>query len=114
MDSKFFYIYLMLVIVATFSFTIIRCVFKRNELDIFFYPNEANNIIANKVYLVAHIFVCFTFGCCVLFVSNTKPNMPVGAAGVGDAKVPGLPPLGKAKKAPTAVIRPAAAKARAR
>lgn len=62
MDSKFFYIYLMLVIVATFSFTIIRCVFKRHELDIFFYPNEANNIIANKVYLVAHIFVNFLLG----------------------------------------------------
>lgn len=52
----------MLVIVATFSFTIIRCIFKRHELDIFFYPNEANNIIANKVYLVAHIFVNFLLG----------------------------------------------------
>jgi hypothetical protein len=52
----------MLVIVATFSFTIIRCVFKRHELDIFFYPNEANNIIANKVYLAAHIFVNFLLG----------------------------------------------------
>jgi hypothetical protein len=62
MDTKFFYIYLMLVIVATFSFTIIRCVFKRHELDIFFYPNEANNIIANKVYLVSHILVNFLLG----------------------------------------------------
>jgi hypothetical protein len=62
MDTKFFYIYLMLVIVATFSFTIIRCVFKRHELDIFFYPNEANNIIANKVYLATHILVNFLLG----------------------------------------------------
>jgi hypothetical protein len=62
MDTKFFYIYLMLVIVATFSFTIIRCIFKRHELDIFFYPNEANNIIANKVYLATHILVNFLLG----------------------------------------------------
>ena len=60
----------MLVIIATFTFTIVRCVFKKHELDIFFYPNEANNIMQNKVYLAAHIFVNFIlgflFGCDVI------------------------------------------------
>jgi len=62
MDSKFFYIYLMLVIIATFTFTIVRCVFKEHSLDMFFYPNEANNIMENKVYLAVHIFVNFLLG----------------------------------------------------
>ena len=62
MDSKFFYIYLMLVIIATLTFTVVRCVFKEHSLDMFFYPNEANNIMQNKVYLAVHIFVNFLLG----------------------------------------------------
>ena len=62
MDSKFFYIYLSLVVIATVTYTIIRCVFKEHSLDIFFYPNEANNIMQNKVYLAFHIFVNFLLG----------------------------------------------------
>ena len=59
MDTKYFYIYLIFVIVSTITFSIVRCVFKQHSLDIFFYPNEANNIIANKVYLSTHILVNF-------------------------------------------------------
>lgn len=62
MDTKYFYIYLIFVIVSTITFSIVRCVFKQHSLDIFFYPNEANNIIANKVYLSTHILVNFLLG----------------------------------------------------
>jgi hypothetical protein len=46
----------------TLSFTIIRCVFNIHAIDIFFYPNNANNIMENKVYLLLHILVNFILG----------------------------------------------------
>jgi hypothetical protein len=44
------------------TFTILRCVFNIHTLDIFFYPNDANNIIENKIYLFTHILVNFLLG----------------------------------------------------
>ena len=65
----------MFVIVATLTFSIIRCVFKQHSLDIFFYPNEANNIIKNKVYLFSHILVNFLLG--FLFGFDVLPGMVI-------------------------------------
>lgn len=62
MNSIYFYIYLITIFTVTISFTILRCVFNMHDLDIFFYPNHANNIIENKVYLVSHIIVNFLLG----------------------------------------------------
>lgn len=62
MDTVYFYIYLLLIFTITISFTIIRCVFNIHTIDIFFYPNNANNIIENKVYLISHILVNFLLG----------------------------------------------------
>lgn len=62
MDTAYFYIYLLLIFTITISFTIIRCVFNIHTIDIFFYPNNANNIIENKVYLISHILVNFLLG----------------------------------------------------
>ena len=62
MNTIFFYIYLLLVLITTVSYTILRCVFKEHSLDMFFYPNNANNIIENKVYLSSHIIVSFILG----------------------------------------------------
>jgi hypothetical protein len=62
MDTAYFYIYLLLIFTITISFTIIRCVFNIHTIDIFFYPNEANNILENKVYLISHILVNFLLG----------------------------------------------------
>jgi len=62
MDTAYFYIYLLLIFTITISFTIIRCVFNIHTIDIFFYPNEANNILENKVYLITHILVNFLLG----------------------------------------------------
>jgi hypothetical protein len=62
MDSMFFYIYLLFIFTITFTFTILRCIFNIHTLDIFFYPNNANNILENKVYLISHIFVNFLLG----------------------------------------------------
>jgi hypothetical protein len=58
----FFYIYLLIIFTMTLSFTILRCIFNNHTLDIFFYPNNANNILENKVYLISHIFVNFLLG----------------------------------------------------
>jgi len=33
-----------------------------HTIDIFFYPNEANNILENKIYLISHILVNFLLG----------------------------------------------------
>lgn len=62
MDTTYFYIYLLLIFTITISFTIIRCVFNMHTIDIFFYPNEANNILENKIYLISHILVNFLLG----------------------------------------------------
>jgi len=62
MNSIYFYIYLTVIFTVTISFTILRCVFNIHDIDIFFYPNHANNIIENKVYLVLHIIVNFLLG----------------------------------------------------
>ena len=62
MDTTYFYIYLLLIFTITISFTIIRCIFNIHTLDIFFYPNDANNILENKVYLITHILVNFLLG----------------------------------------------------
>ena len=62
MDTLYFYIYLLIIFTSTITFTILRCIFNIHALDIFFYPNNANNIIENKVYLVTHILVNFLLG----------------------------------------------------
>ena len=62
MDTAYFYIYLLIIFTITISFTILRCVFNIHTIDIFFYPNNANNIIENKVYLISHILVNFLLG----------------------------------------------------
>ena len=73
MNTIFFYIYLLLVLITTVSYTILRCVFKEHSLDMFFYPNNANNIIENKVYLSSHIIVSFILG--LLFGFNVVGGM---------------------------------------
>ena len=62
MDTAYFYIYLLIIFTITISFTILRCVFNIHTIDIFFYPNNANNIIENKIYLISHILVNFLLG----------------------------------------------------
>jgi len=62
MDTTYFYMYLLVIFTMTLSFTIIRCVFNIHAIDMFFYPNNANNIIENKVYLISHILVNFLLG----------------------------------------------------
>jgi len=73
MDSTLFYIYLLFVLVSTISYTILRCVFKEHSLDMFFYPNNSNNILENKVYLASHIIVSFLLG--LLFGFNVIGGM---------------------------------------
>lgn len=62
MNTKYFYIYLVTIITITVCFTISRCIFELHTLDIFFYPNSDNNIMANYVYLISHIIVNFALG----------------------------------------------------
>jgi hypothetical protein len=62
MDAKFFYIYLLVIFTITLAFTMIRCVFNVHDIDLFFYPNNTNNILENKVYLATHIIVNFLLG----------------------------------------------------
>ena len=62
MDTYYFYLYLLFIITTTIIFTIIRCIFNIHDLDIFFYPNNKNNIIENKIYLFTHILVNFLLG----------------------------------------------------
>lgn len=62
MDSTFFYMYLLLIFTVTLTFTIVRCIFNNHILDLFFYPNNKNNILENKIYLISHIFVNFLLG----------------------------------------------------
>lgn len=62
MNATYFYIYLLGIFTVTISFTILRCVFNIHNIDLFFYPNHANNIMENKVYLISHIIVNFLLG----------------------------------------------------
>ena len=62
MDSMFFYIYLLLIFTVTLAFTLVRCIFNIHTIDMFFYPNNKNNIIENKIYLISHIVVNFLLG----------------------------------------------------
>ena len=62
MNTIYFYIYLVTIITITVGFTIARCIFELHTLDIFFYPNSDNNIMANYVYLISHIIVNFALG----------------------------------------------------
>lgn len=73
MNTIYFYIYLWFILISTISYTILRCVFKEHSLDIFFYPNNANNILENKVYLASHIIVSFLLG--FLFGFNVLGGM---------------------------------------
>lgn len=62
MDTIYFYIYLIALIVTTTLFILSRCVFDYHDLDIFFYPNHNNNIFENYIYLISHIIVNFLLG----------------------------------------------------
>ena len=62
MDTIYFYIYLIALIVTTTLFILSRCVFDYHDLDIFFYPNHNNNIFENYIYLISHIIVNFLIG----------------------------------------------------
>jgi hypothetical protein len=62
MDSLYFYIYLLIIFTVTLAFTILRCVFSIHDIDLFFYPNNTNNILENRVYLITHIVVNFLLG----------------------------------------------------
>lgn len=62
MNVGYFYLYLIAVISSTVAFNILRCVFDIKTFDMFFYPNNNNNIMENYVYLSSHILVNFALG----------------------------------------------------
>jgi hypothetical protein len=62
MNTIYFYIYLIALIVTTTIFILSRCVFDYHDMDIFFYPNHNNNIFENYIYLISHIIVNFLLG----------------------------------------------------
>jgi hypothetical protein len=62
MNTIYFYIYLIALIIATTIFILSRCVFDYHDMDIFFYPNHNNNIFENYIYLISHIIVNFLLG----------------------------------------------------
>jgi hypothetical protein len=62
MNTVYFYLYLIVVISSTVALNILRCVFNIKIFDIFFYPNNNNNIVENSVYLSSHILVNFALG----------------------------------------------------
>jgi hypothetical protein len=62
MDATYFYIYLLTIFTVTLIYTLLRCVFNMHYIDMFFYPNNANNILENKIYLISHILVNFLLG----------------------------------------------------
>lgn len=62
MDATYFYIYLLTIFTVTLIYTILRCVFNMHYIDMFFYPNNANNILENQIYLISHILVNFLLG----------------------------------------------------
>lgn len=62
MNTIYFYIYLIGLIIITTIFILSRCVFEYHDLDMFFYPNHNNNIFENYIYLISHIVVNFLLG----------------------------------------------------
>jgi hypothetical protein len=62
MNTIYFYVYLIALIIATTIFILSRCVFDYHDMDIFFYPNHNNNIFENYIYLISHIIVNFLLG----------------------------------------------------
>jgi len=62
MNTVYFYIYLIIIISATFAFAILRCIYDIKYLDVLFYPNPSNNITADTTYLLVHILVNFILG----------------------------------------------------
>lgn len=62
MDTIFFYIYLISLILITTGYILSRCIYDYHDLDIFFYPNHNNNILENHIYLISHILVNFFLG----------------------------------------------------
>ncbi len=62
MSPFYFYVYLLTIITLTVLFTISRCYFEINIFDNLFYPNENDNILENKVFLIFHISVNLLLG----------------------------------------------------
>jgi len=62
MNTIFFYMYLITLILITTAYILSRCIFDYHYLDIFFYPNHNNNILENYVYLISHILVNYFLG----------------------------------------------------
>ena len=57
MNTIYFYIYLIALIVTTTIFILSRCVFDYHDMDIFFYPNHNNNIFENYIYLISGFII---------------------------------------------------------
>jgi hypothetical protein len=62
MNTIFFYMYLITLILITTAYILSRCIFDYHYLDIFFYPNHNNNILENYIYLISHILVNYFLG----------------------------------------------------
>lgn len=62
MNTIFFYMYLITLILITTAYILSRCIFDYYDLDIFFYPNHNNNILENHIYLISHILVNYFLG----------------------------------------------------
>lgn len=62
MNTIFFYMYLITLILITTAYILSRCIFDYHDLDIFFYPNHNNNILENHIYLISHILVNYFLG----------------------------------------------------
>jgi|LakMenE18May11ns_1017448.scaffolds.fasta_scaffold9699079_2 hypothetical protein len=62
MNTIFFYMYLITLILITTAYILSRCIFDYHYLDIFFYTNHNNNILENYVYLISHILVNYFLG----------------------------------------------------
>ena len=62
MNTIYFYMYLTVVILSTFTFTFLRCIHGLTYFDEFFYPNPNNDIFSNKIYLSSHIIINFAIG----------------------------------------------------
>jgi hypothetical protein len=65
MNIIYFYIYIIILIISTILFTISRCYYNIHIFDIFFYPNENDNILENKIFMASNILINFGLG--VLF-----------------------------------------------
>jgi hypothetical protein len=62
MNTIFFYMYLITLVLITTAYILSRCIFDYHYLDIFFYPNHNNNILENYIYLISHILVNYFLG----------------------------------------------------